>query len=146
MLYCKEHMTRIAQFVLALILGLALLTWAASSAVQATARGWFERDIHARLRLVLIGMRQSLANAWYGEPEDLQNQLRDLVRDERVMGVSLTTPSQEQEDRMQSMRSLLRQFNVYRWARKMLVDAAHLRNRERVAGRLAEDPVLGAAG
>ena len=30
------------------------------------------------------------------------------------------------------------QFNVYRWAGKMLVDAARLRNQERVTGRLAE--------
>jgi trehalose 6-phosphate synthase len=36
------------------------------------------------------------------------------------------------------MRSLLVQFNVYRWAGKMLVDAARLRNQERVTGRLSE--------
>jgi trehalose 6-phosphate synthase len=36
------------------------------------------------------------------------------------------------------MRSLLAQFNVYRWAGKMLVDAARVRSQERVAGRLAE--------
>jgi trehalose 6-phosphate synthase len=36
------------------------------------------------------------------------------------------------------MRPLLAQFNVYRWAGKMLMDAARLRNQERVAGRLAE--------
>ena len=39
---------------------------------------------------------------------------------------------------MRSMRSLLVQFNVYRWAGKMLVDAARLRNQERVAERLAD--------
>jgi trehalose 6-phosphate synthase len=39
---------------------------------------------------------------------------------------------------MQSMRSMIGQFNVYRWAGKMLVDAAHLRNQERLTGRLAE--------
>jgi trehalose 6-phosphate synthase len=47
-------------------------------------------------------------------------------------------PIDEQQDRMRSMRSLLAQFNVYRWAGKMLVDAARLRSQERVAGRLAE--------
>ena len=47
------------------------------------------------------------------------------------------------EDRMRSMRSLIGQFNVYRWAGKMLVDAARIRNQERVAGRLAERPAVG---
>jgi trehalose 6-phosphate synthase len=36
------------------------------------------------------------------------------------------------------MRSIIGRFNVYRWAGKMLVDAARLRNQERVTGRLAE--------
>lgn len=77
-----------AQFILALLVGLALLTWAASGVVQTTAREWFERDVSSRAQLVLVGARQSLANAWYGDPKDLQKQLNDLARDERVMGVS----------------------------------------------------------
>src|SRR6266513_710274 len=81
-------MPRMAQFVLALILGLALLTWAASGVVQTTAREWFERDVSARSRLVLVGTRHSLANAWYGDPKNLQTQLLDIARDERVMGVA----------------------------------------------------------
>jgi trehalose 6-phosphate synthase len=54
-------------------------------------------------------------------------------------------PVEEQQDRMRSMRSLLAQFNVYRWAGKMLVDAARRRNQERVAGRLAEHSPTGTA-
>src|SRR3954469_6868212 len=81
-------MPRMAQFVLALLLGLALLTWTASGIVQTTVQGWFDRDVQLRSRLALIGARQSLANAWFS-PKDLQDQLLDLVRDERVMGVSL---------------------------------------------------------
>ena len=77
-----------AQFILALLLGLALLTWAASGVVQTTAREWFERDVSSRAQLVLVGARQSLANAWYGDPKDLQKQLMDLTRDERVMGAA----------------------------------------------------------
>jgi trehalose 6-phosphate synthase len=34
------------------------------------------------------------------------------------------------------MRLFLSEFNVYRWAGRMLVDAARLRQRERLAGRL----------
>jgi trehalose 6-phosphate synthase len=43
------------------------------------------------------------------------------------------------------MRSVLVQFNVYRWAGKMLVDASRLRNQERVTGRLAERTNVGSA-
>src|SRR6187399_2587288 len=81
-------MPRMAQFILALIVGLALLTWAATNVVQTTARGWFERDVSARAQLVLIGASQSLANSWYGDPSEIQKQLLDLSRDERVIGAS----------------------------------------------------------
>ncbi len=80
-------MTRMARFILALIVGLALLTWAVSGVVQTTAREWFERDVNSRAQLVLIGARQSLADAWYA-PADLQRQLVAIARDERVIGVA----------------------------------------------------------
>lgn len=89
MLLSLSIMPRMAQLVLSLILGLALLTWAASGVVQTTAREWFERDVNSRSHLVLVGARQSLVNAWYGDPKELRSQLFDLARDERVMGVSL---------------------------------------------------------
>ena len=38
---------------------------------------------------------------------------------------------------MQSMRRLVSEFNVYRWAGRMLIDAAELRRRERLSGRLS---------
>ena len=63
-------MPRIARLILTLIMGLALLTWAASGLVQTTAREWFERDVSSRTRLVLISATQTLANAWYGEPRE----------------------------------------------------------------------------
>ena len=81
-------MPRMAQLILALIMGLALLTWAASGVVQTTAREWFERDVSSRAQLVLVGASQSLGNAWYWEPEQLQNQLMDIAHDERVIGVA----------------------------------------------------------
>ena len=70
----------------------------------------------------------------------------DLEGCSDALAAALKMPAEEQQDRMRSMRSLLVQFNVYRWAGKMLVDAARLRTQERVAGRLAEYPTLGAAG
>jgi trehalose 6-phosphate synthase len=62
----------------------------------------------------------------------------DLEASSDALATALAMPLEEQRDRMASMRSLLVQFNVYRWAGRMLVDAARLRNQERVAGRLAE--------
>jgi trehalose 6-phosphate synthase len=69
----------------------------------------------------------------------------DLVGSSEALAAALAMPEEEQEDRMRSMRSLLVQFNVYRWAGKMLVDAARLRNQDRVAGRLAERASVGPA-
>jgi len=64
-----------AQFILTLIVGLALLTWAASGIVQTTAKEWFERDVSTRAQLVLIGASQSVANAWFSESDDLVENL-----------------------------------------------------------------------
>ena len=69
----------------------------------------------------------------------------DLEGSSGAMAAALTMPAEEQADRMRAMRSLLEQFNVYRWAGRMLVDAARLRNRERVAGRLSSPMVSASA-
>ncbi|MGD0941486.1 MAG: trehalose-6-phosphate synthase [Terracidiphilus sp.] len=80
-------MTRVARFILALIVGLALLTWAASGVVQTTVREWFERDVSSRARLALTGAVQSLGDAW-NDPANLNRQLMGLARDERVLGAA----------------------------------------------------------
>ena len=49
---------------------------------------------------------------------------------------ALTMPEAEQRERMRSMRSLVRNFNVYRWAGLMLLDAARLRRRQRVSEKI----------
>lgn len=46
--------------------------------------------------------------------------------------LALTMPSQEQRQRMRSMRGLIQEFNVYRWAGRMLLDAARMRLRRRM--------------
>jgi trehalose 6-phosphate synthase len=79
-------MTRVARFILFLIVGLALLTWAASGIIQSTVQRWFERDVRSRAQFVLAGSRQSVTDAWFS-PKDLQRQLSTLARDERVIGV-----------------------------------------------------------
>jgi alpha,alpha-trehalose-phosphate synthase [UDP-forming] len=49
---------------------------------------------------------------------------------------ALTMDPREQRERMRSMRSLVKDFNVYRWAGRMLIDAARLRQRERVMSKI----------
>jgi trehalose 6-phosphate synthase len=51
-----------------------------------------------------------------------------------ALRVALTMPGREQRDRMRSMRGLIQEFNVYRWAGRMLLDAAAMRRRTRVLG------------
>jgi trehalose 6-phosphate synthase len=67
----------------------------------------------------------------------------DLEASSDALATALRMPLEEQRDRMIPMRSLLAQFNVYRWAGKMLVDAARVRSQERVAGRLTERSGVG---
>jgi len=49
---------------------------------------------------------------------------------------AVTMPAAEQRERMRSLRRMVRDFNVYRWAGRMLLDASHVRQRERVAARI----------
>ena len=47
----------------------------------------------------------------------------------------------EQRERMASLRTTVREFNVYRWAGRMLSDAAHVRMRQRTDVRLRRQGV-----
>ncbi|WP_019140989.1 alpha,alpha-trehalose-phosphate synthase (UDP-forming) [Noviherbaspirillum massiliense] len=49
---------------------------------------------------------------------------------------ALTMPDVEQRERMRSMRALVKDFNIYRWAGRMLLDAARLRQRERIMTKI----------
>jgi trehalose 6-phosphate synthase len=40
-------------------------------------------------------------------------------------------PEDDQRERMRFMRGVVREFNVYRWAGRMLLDAALMRQRGR---------------
>jgi len=54
-----------------------------------------------------------------------------------ALHLALTMPAPEQRDRMRLMRGLVAEFNVFRWAGRMLLDAATMRRRS----RLIEKPV-----
>ena len=51
---------------------------------------------------------------------------------------ALAMPIEEQRERMLSLRQLVREFNVYRWAGRMLLEAARVRQRERISARIGE--------
>jgi trehalose 6-phosphate synthase len=60
----------------------------------------------------------------------------DLDESSDALAAALTMPLEEQRDRMRSMRTYISEFNVYRWAGRMLADAARLRSRDQLEGRL----------
>ncbi|MEO8754650.1 MAG: trehalose-6-phosphate synthase, partial [Casimicrobiaceae bacterium] len=57
-----------------------------------------------------------------------------------ALHLALNMPAEEQRDRMRLMRNIIREFNVYRWAGRMFLDAAAMRQRKRFEGRV-EMPV-----
>jgi trehalose-6-phosphate synthase len=52
-----------------------------------------------------------------------------------ALHLALTMPAAEQRDRMRLMRGLVAEFNVFRWAGRMLLDAAAMRRRGRLIGK-----------
>src|SRR5574340_16696 len=49
-----------------------------------------------------------------------------------ALHLALTMPGAEQRDRMRLMRGIVAEFNVFRWAGRMLLDAAAMRRRSRL--------------
>jgi trehalose 6-phosphate synthase len=75
------------------------------------------------------GAARELTEALIVNPYDLEDASAALA-------AALEMPVHEQADRMRAMRALVSEFNVYRWAGRMLVDASRVRRRERLNGRL----------
>jgi trehalose 6-phosphate synthase len=69
----------------------------------------------------------------------------DIDEAAAALAAAINMPPEEQRDRMRSMRAFVAEFNVYRWAGRMLVDAARLRRRDRQSSRRGAR-VLDAAG
>jgi trehalose 6-phosphate synthase len=75
------------------------------------------------------GAARDLAEALIVNPYDTEQSAA-------AMHMALTMSPEEQRARMRSMRNLVQEFNVYRWAGRMLADAARLRLRQRVSERV----------
>jgi len=66
----------------------------------------------------------------------------DIDQFAAALHLGLTMPKVEQRARMQSMRGLIQEFNVYRWAGRMLIDAARMRQKERVMKHVRRPSLL----
>jgi trehalose 6-phosphate synthase len=76
------------------------------------------------------GAARELTEAVVVNPYDLEG-VADTLR------VALMMSPVEQSERMRALRAQVAEFNVYRWAGRMLPDATRLRPRERLQVRLA---------
>jgi trehalose 6-phosphate synthase len=65
-------------------------------------------------------------------PEALVVNPYDADQCAAALHLALTMPEAEQRDRMRLMRGLVADFNVFRWAGRMLLDAAAMRRRGRL--------------
>jgi trehalose 6-phosphate synthase len=74
------------------------------------------------------GAARDLAEALIVNPYDIEQSAA-------AMHLALTMSPEEQRARMRSMRNIVQEFNVYRWAGRMLLDAARMRHRSRVMAR-----------
>jgi trehalose 6-phosphate synthase len=71
------------------------------------------------------GASRELSEALIVNPYDEHEMVVALVE-------ALSMPGQEQRERMRLMRQQVRKQNVYRWAGRMLLDAAQIRQRRRI--------------
>jgi trehalose 6-phosphate synthase len=85
------------------------------------------------------GAAKELTEALIVNPYDLDEASDALAR-------ALDLSAEEQRDRIRSMRAFLSEFNVYRWAGRMLVDASRLRSRDRLSDRLTDHLAAAEAG
>ena len=78
---------------------------------------------------LFAGASRELVDALIVNPYDIEQTAGAIL-------VALQMPPDEQRARMRGMRHLVREFNVYRWAGRMLLDAARLRQRQRAQNRV----------
>jgi trehalose 6-phosphate synthase len=88
-----------------------------------------EDDRGVLLLSQFTGAARELTEALIVNPYDLDEASSGLA-------TALTMSGEEQSVRMRSMRRFVAEFNVYRWAGRMIADAARMRSHDRLAGRL----------
>ncbi len=76
------------------------------------------------------GAARELTEALLVNPYDLEDASAALA-------IALSMSPDEQRERMRAMRMFVAEFNVYKWAGRMLTDVASVRQRDRLTNRLA---------
>lgn len=71
---------------------------------------------------MFAGASRELTEALIVNPYDVEHCANALL-------AAIKMPDNEQQERMHAMRNYVREFNIYRWAGKMLIDAAKVRRR-----------------
>jgi trehalose 6-phosphate synthase len=61
----------------------------------------------------------------------------DLEEASAALATALGMSAGEQAERMRALRTWVSEFNVYRWAGRMLVEASRVRQKERLSSRLS---------
>jgi trehalose 6-phosphate synthase len=85
----RQTVRRPLHFIIGLVVGLALVTWAASAVVRRTTRDWSEKDLNLRAQLAVSGARQALVSRWRGDNgTELEEILAEVAHDERIMGAA----------------------------------------------------------
>ena len=107
--------------------------------VDQTARIDFALQVgEAQHRQAALAVPQQFTGAAQELPEALVVNPYDIDQFAAALHLGLTMPKVEQRARMQSMRGLIQEFNVYRWAGRMLMDAARMRRRIRVMKQVGQ--------
>ena len=90
-------------------------------------------DEHGVLLLSqFTGAAREMSEALVVNPYDLEEASAAMAR-------ALAMPPEEQRERMRAMRAFLAEFNVYRWAGRMLMDAARLRRKGSILSRSGDE-------
>jgi trehalose 6-phosphate synthase len=89
-----------------------------------------EDETGVLLLSMFAGASRELSEALIINPYDTE-QCADALHS------GLSMPIREQKERMHAMRSFVREFNIYRWAGKMLLDAAVVRRRNRFVAKFS---------
>ncbi len=71
-------------------------------------------------------------------PEALIVNPYDIDQCATALRMALEMPIDEQRNRMRNMRGYIQEFNVFRWAGRMLLDASRIRQRTRLFGHVQE--------
>lgn len=72
-------------------------------------------------------------------PEALIVNPYDIDQCANAIAIALSMPVLEQKERMRNMRAFVKENNVFRWAGRMLIDAATMRQRKRIERRFNQE-------